>query len=146
MADRTVILAYAGTLPFIAGAALTVLGTDLSVLGPALEPVPVLASAWALTIVSFMAGVHWGQYLVDRERIGIDLFLTSNAIAIAGWLAFLLLPTSHALLAFTALFGILLLIDGRLHGGGHITAGYWRARLGVTAIVVAALLVTAVSA
>ncbi|QLC25933.1 DUF3429 domain-containing protein [Parasphingopyxis algicola] len=140
MADRSATLAYAGALPFVAGAALAVTGVDpASGLGPA----PLIVAAWALTIVSFMAGVHWGQYLAAGEEIGINLFLTSNAIAITGWLAFLLLPVSRALLVFAALFAILLLIDRRLRKADHIAPGYWRTRVGVTAIVIVSLLVTA---
>ncbi|MGP1283873.1 MAG: DUF3429 domain-containing protein [Parasphingopyxis sp.] len=144
MADRSATLAYAGALPFVAGAALAAAGIEpASGLGSASLPASLIVAAWALTIASFMAGVHWGQYLESGERIGINLFLTSNAVAITGWLAFLLLPVSRALLVFAALFAILLLIDRRLRKDEHIAEGYWRTRAGVTAIVIVSLLVTA---
>ncbi|WP_299329004.1 DUF3429 domain-containing protein [Parasphingopyxis sp.] len=136
-------LAYAGTLPFVGSAALTIFGIDTV---PTLGSGPQIAAAWALTIASFIAGVHWGQYLSNGARAGIMLAIVSNAIAILGWLAFLALPLRFALLAFAALFAILLLIDRRLHEAGFIGPGYWRTRLGVTLVVVAALLVTAVFA
>lgn len=141
MDSRTLnLLAYAGTLPFIGGAALAALSIEP---GAGLGSGPEIAIAWALTIASFMAGAHWGQYLSKGADIGINLPIASNAIAIVGWLAFLSLPLSRALLVFAALFAILLVIDRRLLKAGFIEPAYWRTRLGVTLIVVAALLVTA---
>ena len=137
------VLAYAGTLPFIGGAVLAATG---SVPVPGLGSGPEIAIAWALTIASFMAGVHWGQYLSSGDRIGIALPIASNGIAILGWLAFLSLPLQFALFVFAALFAILLVIDRRLLKAGYIDAAYWRTRLGVTAVVIAALLVTAIFA
>ena len=93
-----------------------------------------------------MAGVHWGQYLAGTSGPGINLLYISNAIAIAGWLAFLLLPESASLVVFAGLFAVLLAIDTRLEKAGQIERNYWITRIGVTAIVVASLLLTAVNA
>ena len=142
MAERTSLLAYAGTLPFIACAAVSIVRADLPV---GLSPT-VIAAAWALTICAFMAGVHWGQYLAGTPQPGINLLVTSNAIAIIGWLTFLLLPASPSLIVFAGLFAVLLAIDARLKKAGHIARTYWITRMGVTAIVVASLLVTAANA
>lgn len=142
MADRIAILAYVGAVPFVAGAALTAAEA-----GPSTPyPPTAIVGLWALVITSFMAGAHWGYYLADRGQIDINLFLTSTIVAIVGWLAFLLLSVPHALYAFAFLFAVLLLIDRRLYLGGHIDAAYWRIRLTVTMIVIAALAVTAISA
>ncbi|MGP1352655.1 MAG: DUF3429 domain-containing protein [Parasphingopyxis sp.] len=136
-------LAYAGTLPFIAGAVLAATGAAPV---PGFGSGPQIATAWALTIASFMAGVHWGQYLSKGDEIGIGLPIASNGIAILGWLAFLSLQLPYALIAFAALFAILLATDRRLLKAGFIDTAYWRTRLGVSAIVIAALLVTALFA
>jgi hypothetical protein len=139
MAEQPTLLAYAGTVPFIACAAVSIVQPDLPV---ALSPI-VMSAAWALTICAFMAGVHWGQYLAGTRGPDINLLVTSNAIAIAGWLAYLLLPGSASLVVFAGLFTVLLAIDARLRKVGHIERNYWTTRMGVTAIVVASLLVTA---
>lgn len=139
MADRKALLAYAGALPFIGGAILVVAGVQS--FGPL--PPAAITAAWALTIASFMAGVHWGQYLANGERIGINLFLASNVIAIAGWVAFLTLPVRGSLVAFAALFAALLLIDARLHKDRQIEPDYWALRYRVSLIVIASLILTA---
>lgn len=142
MAERTTLLAYAGTLPFLACAAASIIRPELPV---PLSPIAISA-AWALTICAFMAGVHWGQFLAGTDRPGPTLLVTSNVIAITGWLAFLLLPGSASLVVFAGLFVVLLAIDAWLRKAGHIEQHYWVTRMGVTAIVGASLLVTAANA
>ena len=42
-----------------------------------------IAAIYALTIVSFMAGVHWGMALdQQRPEWPVNLFLSSNAVTI----------------------------------------------------------------
>lgn len=66
------LLTYAGTLPFIACAILLFVNVQgLPLLGSLTD----IAAAYALVIVSFMAGTHWGSYLVSQEASPFNLFV-----------------------------------------------------------------------
>jgi ATP/ADP translocase len=143
MTSLSRVLALSGTVPFLGCAVAPLAG--FAVLPLVGDPVAA-ALAWSLAILSFMAGVHWGQYLAGGPTISINLFFTSVVVAIAGWLTFLLLAPQVALLIFALLFLVLLLVDRRLMKTKHIGPAYWKTRLWATLIVIGALLVTAYSA
>jgi hypothetical protein len=129
------ILPYAGALPFIGCAALQLIGiTELPLLG---DPRTV-ASSYGLAIVSFMAGVHWGQYLEGRHA-NVNLLITSNAVTLAAWFGFLLLPSPTFSLLLVLLFGSIYLIDGRIHRHSD----YLTTRRNVSLIVSASLMIGA---
>jgi Protein of unknown function (DUF3429) len=132
-------LASAGVLPFVACALLLWAGhTSL----PKLGSVSNIASSYGLLILSFMAGVHWGQQLSGVET-SFNLFMTSNAVALAAWFSYLLLPARLYFASFAVLFAVLLLIDRRMAAEGHISTGYLRTRTTVSALVVLSLAVIA---
>jgi hypothetical protein len=128
-------LPYAGALPFVVGAMLLVSGVS---------PLPFLGSAqwvvisYGLLIISFMAGVHWGQYLVG-VRAPVNLLVSSNVVALCAWFGFLLLPVFWFCLLLVVLFAVLYLIDRQLHS----RSDYLNTRRNVTGLVCVSLLVTA---
>jgi hypothetical protein len=129
------VLPYAGTLPFVGGAALQLIGiSELPLLG---DPRTV-ASSYGLAIVSFMAGVHWGQHLEGRHA-NVNLLITSNAVTLAAWFGFLLLPSAAFSLLLAAVFGTVYLIDRQIHP----RSDYLTTRRNVSLIVSASLIIGA---
>jgi ATP/ADP translocase len=132
-------LAFAGALPFVASALLLWAGhTSLPVLGS----VSKIAASYGLLILAFMAGVQWGQRLVGIET-SLNLFVTSNAVALAGWFSYLLLSPKLFFASLALLFAVVLLIDKRLAAEGHLSDDYIRTRTTVSALVVISLAVIA---
>lgn len=141
--DLTRLLAALGALPFIACALLPFAGiTALPYLGTTGN----VAAAYGLTIASFMAGVHWGIALMRQSGVPVNLFVTSNVVAVAAWLAFLLATLALTLLVLTVLFIYLLYVDFRLLHAGAIEDAYWRTRLWITVAVVVSLFLVAFTA
>jgi ATP/ADP translocase len=132
-------LAFAGALPFVASALLLWAGhTSLPVLGS----VSKIAASYGLLILAFMAGVQWGQRLVGIETL-LNLFVISNAVALAGWFSYLLLSPKLFFASLALLFAVVLLIDKRLAAEGHLSDDYIRTRTAVSALVVMSLAVIA---
>ncbi len=129
-------LTYAGALPFIFCA--VCLGLDITTL-PVLGSVEQALSVYALVIVTFLAGSHWGQHLQQNGIWSHNLPVLSNIMAVAIWIAFLVLPFKALLVAFSAAFFILLIIDKKLFQFELITHHYFRVRCTITAIVVSTL-------
>jgi Protein of unknown function (DUF3429) len=137
--DLLRVLPYAGVMPFVGGALLLLFGVDHV---PSLGTVQPVIFSYGLTIVSFMAGVHWGQH-VSGARTGVNLLAMSNGVALAGWFGYWLLPASYFCLLLIALFLVLLWVDTHLRGHNTIDAKYVTTRTVVTAIVCASLMVVA---
>lgn len=135
-------LAMAGTLPFVACALLPLLGVD-SV--PPLGPLDAVASSYALAIIAFLAGAHWGNYLAAREQSPLNLFVSSNVIFLFAWIAFVGASLAGAIVAQLIAFLLLLLIDYRLKGKGIISNHYFRTRATATAIACVSLLVVLIA-
>jgi hypothetical protein len=130
------LLPIAGVIPFVGGALVLLFGmTTIFSL-----PVQTIVLSYALLIVSFMAGVHWGQYL-SGVRTRVDLLVSSNVVALAAWFGFLLLPKLYFCLLLIVLFIVLNSIDGHLHEQGAIDARYKQVRTLVTAAACVSLLV-----
>ena len=130
------ILAYLGALPFVACAILPWLGMAAI---PGIGECAYVSATYGVAIASFMAGIHWGTYLYRQDSLPINLLLTSNAITLAVWFAFLLAPITVSLAVNAAAFLALLVVDYRLAGAGLISAPYLQLRRNVTLIVVASL-------
>jgi hypothetical protein len=129
-------LTLAGATPFAVPALLYLFGINQLPLLGALQPI---VASYGLVILSFMAGVHWGQ--VIHQARWHQLLIISNVITLSGWFAFL---TANITLLWCVLmlgFVALLLVDRRLLAADLITQVYWQLRVLVTAIVVASLLV-----
>lgn len=129
------VLPYAGALPFIAGALLLLTGVQDV---PHLGPTRMIVLSYGLLIVSFMAGIHWGQYL-SGVRSGVNLLASSNAVALAAWFGFLLLPASWFCLLLVVLFAALYGLDRMISAG----TDYVATRRNVTGIVCLSLVVAA---
>jgi hypothetical protein len=133
-------LAWSGSLPFL-GCALLAL-TDLGWLDAVGGPLRA-GNLYAVVILAFMAGSHWGQGLGNGPAR--SPWLPSNAVALAAFLAALLLPQGVQALVYAALFVALALFDHRQWRAGAIDRAYWSTRWQVSAVVVACLLVLALS-
>ena len=126
------LLTYAGALPFILCAFLPFAGIDAWENVGSFE---FIARLYGLAIVSFIAGSHWGTYLYNRESSPSNLFLTSNAVVLAAWAAFLFtLPVLTEFVLLLA-FLYLLFVDYNLYRAGVIAPFYFRMRRNVTVIV-----------
>ena len=131
-------LALAGTIPFIAGALLPLLGHNSL---PYLGPLDQLVVSYGLAIVCFLAGAHWGTFLSGRSVDSLNLFVVSNAIFLAVWFAYVGAGVQTAIGIQIFAFLTLLLIDLRLRTGDVISATYFRVRKMATLIAVASLLI-----
>ncbi len=132
------LLTYAGALPFFLCALLPFAGL---VEWENVGSFEYIARLYGLAIASFVAGSHWGMYLYNRESSPSNLFLTSNAVVLAAWSAFLF--TIPVLTEFVLLlaFLYLLFVDYNLYKAGVTTPYYFRMRLNVTLIVCVSIVV-----
>ena len=133
-------LAAAGAIPFLIGALAPLLGVEIETRRGDIEAAVL---AYGLTIASFMAGVHWGTALSSSRPLPVNLFISSNAIALAAWFAYLFASASVAALILAALFAVLLGIDWKLRKADVIDNVYWQTRLWVTVVVIACLVLMA---
>lgn len=134
-AKLTTLLPYAGALPFLCGAIFMVLNINEL---PLLGSTQAALLSYGLLIVSFMAGVHWGQYL-SGARPSVNLLFSSNAVALLAWFGFLVLPAILFCILLIALFATLYIIDLQLHTNSQ----YLNTRRNVTALVCLSLAVAA---
>jgi hypothetical protein len=135
-------LAYLGALPFMLCAVMVKLGfNNLILLGDVIYAV----NSYALVIVVFMSGIHWGTYLSSNQCNSINLLLTSNTITIFSWLVFLTTPTPIVLVFYCVVFLLLLLIDMKLFSYNIISKKYFITRCVVTSIVITSLLIIVIS-
>ncbi len=130
-------LSLAGTLPFIA-CALLPLADVASV--PVIGSLDEVASSYGLVIVCFMAGTHWGIDLSRHEYTTINLLVSSNAIALFVWFAYLGASVTIAIACQVIAFLLLLAIDHRLRASEIISSDYFQIRLTATAIVTVAMI------
>jgi hypothetical protein len=134
-------LTYAGLIPFIVCAICLIFKIHhLPILGSTEK----IMSVYALVITSFLAGICWGQHLNLKTRFSSYLAIFSNIIAVAIWLAFLLLPFKFLLATFIAAFVALLLIDLKLFANHLITHEYFKTRCFVTIIVTSTLFISVI--
>ena len=132
------LLALAGTIPFIAGALLPLVGLEAL---PHLGPLDQLVASYGLAIVCFLAGTHWGIYLARRPTNSLNLFVISNVIFLAVWFAYVGADVKTAIGMQIFGFLTLLLIDLRLRSGDVISVPYFRVRAVATLIAIVSLLV-----
>lgn len=130
-------LALAGTLPFVAGALLPLLGYRSL---PLLGAVDQLVASYGLAIVCFLAGAHWGMYLAGRSVDSLNLFVTSNVLFLVAWFAYVGAELTIAIGAQIIVFLVLLYIDRRLAAADVISASYLRVRAVATLIAIVSLL------
>lgn len=130
------VLMYLGVLPFVAGIAAILMALP----SPSYLPDwATLVASYALVILSFMCGVHWGLALSAKEVLPVDLFLASNIITLGGWITFLLVEPMIVFQVSAIGFVVLLGIDWRLRESGVLSEAYLVHRRWVTLIVVVSL-------
>ncbi|KZL17961.1 hypothetical protein PsAD2_02694 [Pseudovibrio axinellae] len=130
-------LALAGTLPFIAGAVGLSAGyTFLPIIGATV----IAVSLYALVILSFMAGIHWGMFFIAPHPSLGWLLIWSNFVALAGWFLFLFTAPVIFFLGVIILFSATMLVDFLLHNLGIISRNYLGLRVLTTIITLIALI------
>ena len=131
-------LAFAGTIPFILSPVALIYGVEKIV---AIGTIADILMAYALTILSFMSGIYWGQYLAAPEqKLPFNLPILSNFLTLMGWGVYLALPLDISLILFVILFAILVFIDYILRREDVISQAYFKMRVFVTLIVCISLL------
>ena len=133
-------MTFAGAIPFVVCAAWLTSGVQTV---PVFGSTEQLLATYALLIASFMAGVNWGQHLGSNSPHVRALPVISNAIAIAAWAAFLMLPFDAMVVFFATSFAVQLYVDWRLYRNDVIDQAYAQTRLIVSLIVIASLLAVA---
>lgn len=132
---------YAGIIPFLVCTFLFIFKIQMI---PLLGAVQKIIGVYALVIVSFMTGVHWGQHLERSDKWSIYLPVTSNIISVLLWLLYLVLPFKWLLIAIAISFIVLLYIDKKLFQESLITRKYFHTRCIATMIVLLALLISGI--
>ncbi len=134
----TLALSLAGTLPFIAGAAILWFG-------PAAWSMPALRaiSTCAALILSFRGGIQSGVGVSVSEsapKSAQSLFLLSIAPALLAWaMLFIDVPSARLIVAIF-LFAFVWVIDALLHLQKLIPDWHFRVRSMTTPVIVAALM------
>lgn len=119
-------LAYAGLLPFVAGAALIWI-----VRADAKQHVEAALSAYAALILSFLGGIHWGFGI----RSGQDdpaRFGWAVVPSLVAWLA-VLMPSSAALVIHASMIVVCYLVDRTVYPL-HGAAGWLTLRFRLTIV------------
>lgn len=136
------LLAFAGAMPFMACAALLLLGVDT--LAP-LGSVAALAGSYGLVIACFLAGTHWAIYLLKQDTIRLNLFVVSNIVLLALWVSYIVADLSVALVTQICAFAYLLYVDFYLLKLGITQTAYFRVRVLATTFACGSLLIVAVA-
>lgn len=131
-------LTYAGAIPFVACALLPFAG--ITSLGPFGEWSDVIVT-YGLAIASFLAGTHWAFELARPGTYAVSLFVMSNAVVLAVWIAALVAPVDVALGVQFIAFLVLLRVDRAVAQSGGTPPEYLATRQRITLIVMAALAV-----
>ena len=144
MEDRQIYsaLTIAGVTPFLACALLPLAGID------AIEPLgklDQLASSYSMAILCFLTGIHWATQLYARDRAPLNLFIGSNVVFLAVWIAYVASGLTWALSTQLVAFPLLLSVDFRLQRVGLISRHYLGMRFIATAVACFSLLFILVS-
>jgi hypothetical protein len=136
------LLTYAGAIPFVVCAGLQVAGiANIASLG---QVMPILLT-YGIVIAAFMAGTHWGLALDHTFPCASGILLSSTALTLLAWFAYLSGSIVVALGTLIATFSLLLFIDWQLYQRHVQTKEYFQLRVRVTAVVLAALTVALLS-
>ena len=125
-------LAYAGVTPFVACALL-----PMAPFGPLDQ----LVNSYGLAIVCFLSGIHWANYLANKDELPFNLMVSSNVIFLLAWFGFVVGELSTSLAIQIVSLAVLLFIDWRLKTVEVITTHYFRVRLTATSLAIASLVV-----
>ena len=126
-----------GAVPFLACALLPAVGVDeLGRLGMLDQ----LASSYGLAILCFLTGVHWATRLYNPVAGPINLFVGSNVVFLAVWIAYVSSSLKLALATQLLAFLLLLAVDVQLMRVGRISRHYLQMRFVATALACFSLL------
>jgi hypothetical protein len=100
-------LTYCGTLPFIAGLVWHFMPL-------AAWDERMICALYGAVIVSFLCGLHWAVYLFFADQCPLNLFITSNVIALLAWLSVLVPDVWMSELVQIASFSVLCALDFKL--------------------------------
>ncbi len=144
MDDKTTYsaLAIAGVTPFLACAFLPIAGVE-SV--PPFGRLDELASHYGVAILCFLTGIHWATQLYAPGKVPFNLFVGSNLVFLAVWIAYVATGLGWALATQLFAFPLLLAIDFRLLQSGLITRHYLGIRFVATALACFSLLFILIS-
>jgi hypothetical protein len=132
-----ILVTYAGSLPFIAGALMLYSGIDaVGSLGSISE----IIAMYALVIISFIAGIHLGTYLFYNTKTPKPLFIVSNIVAAVAWISLLFANPANATFILVSAFIYLLGVDFLLKQEMFISPSYFVTRLIVTTVSAGSLL------
>ena len=135
-------LILAGVTPFLACAFLPLAGVE------AIEPLgrlDQLAGSYGMAILCFLTGVHWATQLYANDRVPFNLFVGSNIVFLAVWIAYAAASLTWALAAQLVAFPLLLAVDYRLQQTGLVSLHYLGMRFIATALACFSLLLILVS-
>jgi hypothetical protein len=136
------ILTYAGTIPFLACAAILLFGQHMG-LGSLRQFAGQAITTYAAVIVSFLGGIQWGVALATHEQqpqTAKSLFLLSVVPSLLAW-AMLFLPNgSSRVIVAIFLVGFVWVIDALLHLQQVLPTWFFRLRSIVSAVVMASLI------
>ncbi len=136
-------LILAGAVPFLACALLPAAGIDsLGRFGSLHE----LAAGYGLAILCFITGIHWATELYSPRVLPINLFVGSNAVFLAVFLAYVSPSLNWALATQLLAFPLLLAVDYQLMRKGLIDTYYLGLRFIATALACFSLLFILISA
>lgn len=128
------ILTYGGVTPFMALAVYSWFSVALPV-----YPLSVTAvfMVYGAVIVSFIAGVHWGVYMLSNLQKP-NLFIHSNIIALLAWASVFVPPPFGALLLIVC-FVYLLWLDNMIYVHDVTERWFYSLRRRATGLVVLAI-------
>jgi hypothetical protein len=144
MEDRPIYssLMLLGAAPFLACALLPVAGVEEF---GRLGRLDQLASDYGMAILCFLTGVHWATQLYARAAAPFNLFIGSNVVFLAVWIAYVASSLQWALATQLLAFPLLLAVDFQLLEKGLISRHYLRMRFIATALACFSLLFILIS-
>ena len=131
-AKQARLLTYLGILPFLICSITIFVGFDQ-------EKTVFILRAYAVVIVSFISGIHWGIGIKDNQHSTAWLLATSNIISLLAWGSLFIHHVISALSLLTLLLVLLLVIDHKLYGMRQIKFWFIKLRRQATFFVVLCL-------
>ena len=135
-------LMLAGAAPFLACALLPIAGVEAF---GRLGRLDQLASDYGVAILCFLTGIHWATQLYARAAAPFNLFIGSNVVFLAVWIAYVASSLQWALATQLLAFPLLLAVDFQLSEKGLISRHYLRMRFIATALACFSLLFILIS-
>jgi hypothetical protein len=132
-------LVFAGSVPFIG-----LLLLQWVQLLPDLDSRQ-LFNSYALVILSFLCGSHWGAGIVGSSRLAPVFFVITNVLVLLLWMTHQWLSTAVFQVVVLVELGLLLAMDHWLRRAGLLSQWYMDTRMRIT-VVVAACVMTALAA